>query len=115
MGTAPDRREEERVVDESEKVNVDDRAWIGWQMLPAHVKTDIVTSLEPLAGVPPSNWPARILRWRPERNVYVLPVWLRTDEMYVFFAPREQRIHIEGLHLRELIERLSGKEVTGAT
>ncbi len=99
---------------EPEKVYVDDRAWIGWQMLPEHVKTDIVSALEPLVGVLPARWPARIRSWRPEKNLYVLPVWLKNGEMYVFFTPREQQIHIEGLHLRELIEQLSGKEVVEA-
>ncbi len=78
-------------MDESDKVHVDDRAWIGWQKLPAHVKTDILRTLEPLAGLPPERWPARIKRWPSEENLYVLPVWVDADELFVFAYPNGSR------------------------
>jgi hypothetical protein len=101
-------------MDESDKVYIEDRALIGWQMLPEHVKTDILTMLEPLAGTPPEQWPARIRPWRPKEQLYMMPTWLRADEMYVFLRPENHRIHIEGLHLREKIELLRGEKVTEA-
>src|SRR5262245_4717801 len=99
---------------ESEKVYVEDRAWIGWDMLPEHVKTDILTTLEPLADVSPEQWPARIRPWRKREGIYVMPTWIRGDELYVFLKPGDKRIHIDGLHLRELIEQLRGEKVTEA-
>jgi hypothetical protein len=95
-------------VNDSDKVIVDDWAWMGWQKLPAHVRTDIVSTLAPLAEQPPDRWPKeRIERWRSEPNLYVLPVWVGPNELLAFFYPQEGRIHIDSMFYRELLERLA--------
>ena len=99
-------------MNDSEKVYVDDRAWIGWQKLPGHVKTVVLRTLEPLAGLPPDRWPARIKPWRSEENLYVLPVWVDADELFVFIYPNGGRIHVESMLYRALIEQLRGRPVT---
>src|SRR5262245_34025591 len=98
-----------------DKVRVEDPAWIGWNMLPDHVKTDVLTTLEPLADVAPEQWPPRIRPWRPKEDLYVMPAWVQGDELYVFLRPREGRIHIDGLHLREKIELLRGEKKVAET
>lgn len=102
-------------MDESSKVYVDDRAWLGWQKLPSHVKTDILSTLEPLATQPPGQWPERIKPWRSEENLYVLPVWVGGHELFVFLYPQEERIHIDSMLYRELIEEVRGRPVTEVT
>lgn len=101
-------------MNESDKVYIEDSAWIGWQMIPPHVQTDILTTLEPLVGLPPDQWPSRIRSWRAKEQLYMMPAWLRGEELYVFFKPEPTRFRIEGLHSREKIEMLRGQKVVEA-
>lgn len=88
-------------------MNESDKVTFGGQALPAHVKTDILTTLEPLAGVSPDQWPGRVRSWRPKENLFLLPTWVGPDELYVFLSPEGGRIHIQSMYLRELIDRLN--------
>ncbi len=101
-------------MEESEKVFVEDAAWVSWQLLPPAVRAEIIGALEPLAGTPPESWPPRVRAWWPAENVYALSTWLRGHELFVFIVPKDGRIHIDGMAMRELIEKLRGQMV-GAT
>src|SRR5260370_40757320 len=106
---------EGRTMEESDKIVVDDLPWFAWQRLPAHVKTDVLGVLEPMAGKPPEQWPARVRTWKPESNLYVLPTWVGPDELYVFVSPEGCRIRIEAMYLREFIDKLRPKRVVEAS
>jgi hypothetical protein len=97
---------EGRPMQESVKVEIGDRAWISWHMLPPASRTDILETLEDLAGKPPESWPARVRPWRPELNLYLIPFWVRNEEVYVFIKPQGERILLEAMYLRELLEEM---------
>ena len=43
---------------------------------------------------------SRVKPWPSEANLYVLPVWVGPDELFVFVYPDGQRIHIDSLLYR---------------
>ena len=55
-----------------EKVVVDDRALIGWHMMPVPSRAKgHGGALDGLAGWPPECYPAsKVERWRPERDLF---------------------------------------------
>jgi hypothetical protein len=92
----------------SDKVTVADRAWIGWSQLPAPTQTSILESLAALAGQPPEQWPARgVERWWADDNLFALRVWVGPDELLVFFRPQDGHISIDSMLLKETIDRFA--------
>ncbi len=90
----------------SDKVIVDDRAWIGWHKLPPNVQTDILTTLDHLASQPPERWSSsRVERWPFEDNLYVLHAWVGVEELLVFFYGKQGFIHIDSMLLKEAVDR----------
>lgn len=91
---------------DSDKVCIDDWAFMNWHRVPEHAREDILQTLRPLADLPPEQWPKeRIERWEAEENMYALPFWLGTKEFLVFFYPQDQHIHIESLFRRDLFKQ----------
>lgn len=101
-------------MDNEEKIHIEDRAWIGWHLLPEVSKADIRATLEPLAGTPPEKWPARVRPWRMSQGIYVVPFWIRNEEVYVFIKPVGGRIHLDGLYLREVVAQMQFPKPAGA-
>lgn len=96
----------------NDKVYVEDLPWAKWRTAPPHVTEEILRALEPLAGLDPANWPrTRVKRWRNEENLFALPVWNGSDELFVLFSPREGRIHVVDMLYRQVIEQISGRSV----
>jgi hypothetical protein len=96
----------------SEKVTVADRAWIGWSQLPAPTQASIRESLGALAGRPPMQWPSRgVERWWADDDLFALRVWVGPDDLLVFFRPEEGgHICLDNMALKETIERFTGRK-----
>ncbi len=85
-----------------EKVVVDDRALIGWHMMPVPFRAKVMEALEGLAGWPPESYPAgKVERWRPDRDLFAYHIPLPEGEMLIFFYPKDGRVHIDSLAPKE--------------
>jgi hypothetical protein len=90
-----------------EKVVIDDRAWIGWNMMPVTDRARVLNALEGLAGQPAEKWPSAVKRWWPDRDVFTYPIVIEGDEVLVFFYPQNGQIHLDSMTLKEALERYS--------
>lgn len=100
-------------MDENEKVCVTDLGSIRWAGVPVAQKADVLSVLEPLAGVDPAHWPkTRVKRWRMGNDMYAVPFWNGLEEWFVLFYPKEGRIYIEEVTSQRRAEWLGGRSIT---
>src|SRR5215468_3907258 len=91
-----------------ETLVLDDKALVSWYMLPASAQSEIVATLAGLAGRPPEAWTRTDVEpWIPHDGLYALHVMVGPDELLVFFRPEKGRIRIEGMLLKETIDRFA--------
>ena len=91
---------------DSEKLILEPAAVASWHYLPHGVREEIKEFLEGLAGTPPETWPPRVKLWNPHRGVYALSTWLKGHEMLVFIFPDGDKLNIEGLSMREVLDEM---------
>ena len=105
---APD---EGNVMQTQEKVVVNDRALIGWHMMPVADRVKVMEALEGLAGRPPESYPGgKVERWRPDRDLFAYHIPFPEGEMLIFFYPKDGRMHIDSLAPKERYDLAPAKQ-----